>query len=150
MQQKHQRQTTFMAKTQEHQPQWFLLDAEGKTLGRLASEITKILRGKHKPTYTPHADTGDGIIVINADKVVVTGNKEATKVYRHYTGFQSGLRETPYRVMKERKPTFILEHAVRKMMPKASRLARAQMKRLRLIAGTEHGMEAQQPVEVQI
>ncbi|MGE3954434.1 MAG: 50S ribosomal protein L13 [Parachlamydiales bacterium] len=144
----HKRQTTYMARRQDVDMQWLLIDAEGKTLGRLASEITKVLRGKHKPTFTPHADTGDGVIVVNAEKIHVTGAKEAQKVYRRYSGYPGGMKETPYRVMLDRKPTFILEQAVRKMMPKKTRLSRAQLKRLRIFAGPEHNMEAQKPLVV--
>ncbi len=144
----HQRQTTYMARRQDVNLEWLLVDADGKTLGRLASEIAKVLRGKHKPTYTPHADIGDGVIVVNAEKIHVSGAKEAQKVYRRYTGHIGGMRETPYRVMLERKPTFILEQAVRKMMPKKSRLSRAQMKRLRIFAGPNHTMEAQKPLVI--
>ena len=144
----HKRQTTYMARRQDVELQWLLVNAEGQTLGRLASEIAKVLQGKHKPVYTPHADTGDGVVIINAEKIRVTGAKEAQKVYRRYTGYQGGMRETPYRVMLERKPTFILEQAVRKMMPKKSRLSRAQLKRLRIFAGPEHTMQAQKPVVV--
>lgn len=144
----HQRKT-YMAKREEVKRSWFLLDASGKTLGRLASEIANILRGKHKPTYTPHVDTGDGVIVINADKVVVTGNKAGHKIYRRYTGYMGGMRETPYRVMKDRKPDYIIEHAVRGMLPKTKQ-GRAQIKRLRAMAGAEHGMETQQPIVVNI
>jgi large subunit ribosomal protein L13 len=129
--------------------QWFLLDAKGKVLGRLASEIAKILMGKHKPTYTPHADTGDGVVIINADQVEVTGMKEAQKVYRYYTGHIGGLREVSYRDMKKRKPHYILEHAVKKMLPK-NRLGRAQMKKLRIFCGEEHSMEAQKPIKANI
>lgn len=126
---------------------WFVLDAEGKTLGRFASEIAKVLRGKHKPDFTPNSDTGDGIIVINAEKIAVTGSKAAQKNYYHYTGFQSGLREIPYEVMKERKPDYIIFHAVKGMMPK-TKLSAAQLKRLRVFKGAEHNLHAQQPVEV--
>lgn len=138
-----------MLKKQEVKHQWFLLDAEGKTLGRFASEVAKILRGKHKPTYTPHADTGDGVIIINAEKIRVTGAKEGQKVYRHYTGFMGGLREIPYRTMKARKPTHILEHAIAGMMP-ANKLTDAQLKRLRVFAGEEHNLEAQKPIKANI
>ena len=117
--------------------------------GRAPSRLTSPSSGgKHKPTYTPHADSGDGVIVVNAEKIRVTGAKEAQKVYRRYTGYIGGMRETPYRVMLERKPTFILEQAVRKMMPKKSRLSRSQMKRLRIFAGPEHKMAAQKPIVV--
>ena len=141
--------TTVMVKNEEAIHSWFILDAAGKTLGRFASEVTKILRGKHKPTFTTYADGGDGVIVINADKIRVTGAKEAQKVYRYYTGSMSGLREIPYRTMKARKPAFIVEHAIKGMMPK-SRLARHQLKRLRVFAGAEHGQAAQKPIQANI
>lgn len=128
---------------------WILLDAAGKTLGRFASEVAKILRGKHKTSFTAHVDCGDGVIIINAEKIEVTGTKEAQKIYRYYTGSLSGLREVPYRVMKARKPTFILRHAIKGMMPK-TRLTEAQMKKLRIFAGDKHGMEAQQPIAVSV
>ncbi len=124
---------------------WFLLDAEGKTLGRFASEVAKILRGKHKVTYTPHVDAGDGVVIINAEKIKVTGAKEAQKIYRYHTGAMSGLREVPFRVMKARKPDYILRNAIEGMMPK-SRLARQQLKKLRIFAGNEHTMQAQNPL----
>lgn len=128
---------------------WFLMDATGKTLGRFASEVAKILRGKHKTTFTPHVDCGDGVVIINAEKIQVTGSKEAQKLYRYYTGSMSGLREIPYRVMKARKPDFILRHAIKGMMPK-TRLTEAQLKKLRIFAGDKHDMEAQQPTPVNI
>lgn len=128
---------------------WILLDASGKTLGRFSSEVAKVLRGKHKTNFTPHVDCGDGVIIINAEKIEVTGNKEAQKSYHYYTGSMSGLREVPYRVMKARKPTFILRHAIKGMMPK-TRLSEAQMKKLRIFAGDKHGMEAQQPIAVSV
>ncbi len=140
---------TFIPSKKHNQLNWFVLDAAGKTLGRLTAEISKILRGKHKPIYTTYLDCGDGVIVINADKVAVTGSKEAQKVYRYYTGHMSGLREIPYRTMKARKPEYIIEHAVKGMMPK-SRLGRQQMKKLRVFAGDQHRMEAQQPLQVNI
>lgn len=140
---------TYMAKANEHQKNWFLLDAEGKTLGRFATEVANILRGKHKPTFTPHVDTGDGVVIINAEKIAVSGLKEAQKVYRRYTGFIGGLRETSYRTMRERKPTYILEHAIKGMMPK-TKLGRAQMKKLRIFAGSKHSLQAQKPVAVDI
>ncbi len=133
----------------EEKVKWLLLDASGKTLGRLTSEIAKILRGKHKPQFTPYADCGDGVIVVNAEKIHVTGSKEAQKIYHYYTGSMSGLRAIPYRVMKARKPEYIIEHAVKGMMPK-TRLARQQVKKLRVFAGQEHDLEAQQPIKVNI
>ena len=128
---------------------WFILDASGKTLGRFAAEVAKILRGKHKPTFTSHVDGGDGVIILNADKIKVTGAKEAQKIYRYYTGSMGGLREVPYRVMKARKPEYIIRHAVKGMMPK-TRLGEAQMKKLRIYAGDQHDLEAQQPIRASI
>jgi large subunit ribosomal protein L13 len=140
---------TFIPSKKDEKLKWIVLDASGKTLGRLSAEIAKILRGKHKPTFTPYMDCGDGVIVINADQVKVTGAKEAQKIYRYYTGSMSGLREIPYRTMKARKPSYIIEHAVRGMMPK-SRLGKQQLKKLRVVAGPEHNMAAQQPIHVNI
>lgn len=148
-------QKTFIPKKNQSKLLWFVLDAAGKTLGRLTSEIAKILLGKHKPTYTTNLDCGDGVIVVNAEKIVVTGSKEARKIYRYYTGSIAGLREIPYRTMKARKPEFIIEHAVKGMMPK-SRLGRQQAKKLRVYAGPakenilEQGLAAQQPIHVNI
>ncbi len=142
-------QKTFIPKAEKCKLNWFLLDATGKTLGRLTTEISKILRGKHKPSFTTYLDCGDGVIVINAGKIKVTGSKEAQKVYRYYTGFMSGLREIPYRTMKARKPEYIIEHAVKGMMPK-SRLGKQQLKKLRIFAGKEHDLAAQQPIVVNI
>jgi len=144
-----QLQKTTLLKKEPNQQEWFILDAKGKTLGRLASEIAKILRGKHKPTYTPGVDLGDGVIVINAEQVEVTGHKEAQKMYYTHTGFLGGLRETNLRTMRARKPTVPIELAVKGMMPKC-RLARAQLKRLRVFAGDQHAMEAQKPIKVNI
>lgn len=143
------RDKTLMIKESEVKRQWYILDATGKTLGRFASEIAKILRGKHKPTFTTFADAGDGVIVINADKIQVTGAKEATKLYRYYTGYMSGLREIPYRTMHARKPEYIIEHAVKGMMPK-TRLANAQYKRLRVFKGEQHDLQAQKPIHANI
>ncbi len=145
----YQQQKTTIVKQEERNPRWLILDATGKTLGRFASEVAKILRGKHKPTYTSHIDTGDGVIIINAEKIKVTGAKEAHKIYHYYTGAIGGLREVPYRTMKARKPQYIIEHAVKGMMP-SSRLGRAQMKKLRVFAGSEHNLAAQKPVQANI
>src|ERR1700722_2088574 len=128
---------------------WILVDASGKTLGRFASEIAKILRGKHKPDFTPNVDCGDGVIIINAEKIEVTGAKEAQKIYRYHTGAMSGMREVPYRTMLGRKPDYIIWHAVKGMMPK-TRLTEAQMKKLRIFAGDKHDMKAQAPIPVNI
>jgi large subunit ribosomal protein L13 len=140
---------TFIPKKADQKQNWFVLDASGKTLGRLTSEIAKILCGKHKPTFTTFMDCGDGVIVINAEKVAVTGSKAAQKIYRYYTGSMSGLREIPYRTMQARKPEYIIEHAVKGMMPK-TRLARQQIKKLRVFAGDKHDQAAQKPIQVNI
>ena len=145
---KHNR--TPMARTQDLKLQWFEIDADGKTLGRLASEIAKILRGKHKPSFTPNADLGDGVIVLNSEKVKVTGAKEKQKIYTRYTGYPGGLRETTLEDMRERHPTRIIEHAVKGMMPKKSTLARQQLTRLRLVVGDKHDMQAQKPTRINI
>lgn len=146
---KYNPQKTFQLKKDEYKPTWFVLDAAGKTLGRFASEIAKILRGKHRATFTAYEDGGDGVIVINADKIVVTGNKEANKIYRKYTGYMGGMRETTYREMHARNPEYIVEHAVKCMMPR-TRIAEAQYKRLRVFVGDKHGMQAQQPIQANI
>lgn len=145
----NKQQNTILLTKEEAQADrnWLVFDAKGKTLGRLATEIAKILSGKHKTTYTPHADCGDGVIVLNAKEVKVTGSKESRKKYYYYTGHIGGLREVPYSVMKERKPEFIIETAVKRMLP-ASKLRNAQMRRLRIFADAEHGMTAQKPVTV--
>lgn len=142
-------QKTFIPKKEEVKQNWLILDAAGKTLGRLSAEIAKILRGKHKPTFTAYLDCGDGVIVINAEKVYVTGSKAAQKIYRYHTGAMSGMREVPYRTMQARKPEYIIEHAVSGMMPK-TRLGRQQLKKLRVFAGAEHQMEAQKPIQANI
>lgn len=144
-------QKTFMQTKEKarEERQWFLFDAKGKTLGRLASEIAKILRGKHRPEYTPHIDGGDGVIVLNAEQIKVTGSKEAQKVYHRYTGYMGGLRTTTYREMLQRKPEQILMHAVKGMLPR-NRLGRAQMKKLRIFKGDRHDLDAQKPMQVEI
>jgi len=147
MQRKKEKPTTMMRK-EDVKRGWFVLDASGKTLGRFCAEIAKILRGKHKPSFTPNVDTGDGVIVINADKINVTGAKEAQKIYRYYTGHIGGLREVPYWSMKERKPDYIIRHAIKGMMPK-SRLGKQQLRKLRIFAGEEHPYEAQKPIKVE-
>ncbi|MCB1212937.1 MAG: 50S ribosomal protein L13 [Chlamydiia bacterium] len=142
-------QKTFMLKQEQVERRWFCIDATGKTLGRLASEIARILRGKHRADYTPHIDSGDGVIVINAEKVAVTGNKEAGKIYRRYTGHMSGMREMTFREAIDRKPCLPIEHAVKGMVPR-TRQGRQQMKRLRIYPGANHDMEAQQPTPVDL
>ena len=135
---------SFMARPQEVERKWRVVDAEGQTLGRLASEIATVLRGKDKAQFTPHVDTGDFVVVVNADRVVVTGRKAEQKVYRRHTGYPGGLKEISYEQMMERKPTEIVRKAVWGMMPK-SRLARAQFKKLKIYAGPEHPHAAQEP-----
>jgi large subunit ribosomal protein L13 len=149
MMQKARQPKTILKKKADNQRTWFVFDATGKTLGRFASEISKVLRGKHKPDYTPSSDTGDGVIVIHADKIVVTGAKEAQKIYKHHTGFMSGLVDTPYRVMKARHPERIIERAVKGMMPK-NRIAEHQYKRLRVYNDDKYAEVAQNPVVVNI
>lgn len=146
---KHKQQkTTLLTREQAlDDRKWFILDAKGKTLGRFAAEVAKILRGKHKPSFTPHVDCGDGVIIVNANKIQVTGSKEAQKVYRRYTGSVGGLKETPYLVMRDRNPEFILFHAIKGMMPK-SRLGNQQIKKLRVFAGENHDLQAQKPIAV--
>jgi large subunit ribosomal protein L13 len=134
-------------KPQEVNHEWYLLDATGLTLGRLASEIAKILRGKHKPSFTPDVDCGAGVIVLNAGKVKVTGNKKVQKLYRYHTGYVGNLREIHYCDMVARKPGFPIEHAVKGMMPRNA-ISRQQLKRLRVFAGTEHDLVAQKPIVV--
>jgi len=148
MARRHKNETLLLSK-EEAEPMrgWILFDAKGKTLGRFASEVAKILRGKHKTTFTPHIDSGDGVVIVNAKEVVVTGNKEAQKEYHRYTGHIGGGRKTSYRMMQERRPTEIIRLAVKGMMPK-TKLARAQLKRLRIFAEDKHTMQAQKPLEV--
>lgn len=124
---------------------WFLFDANGKTLGRFAAQIAKVLTGKHRPDYTPHVDTGDGVVIVNAEKIRVTGMKRARKIYRNYTGYMGGLREVHFETMVARKPAYVLWHAVHGMMPK-SRLGRQQMKKLRIYPGPDHDLQAQKPL----
>ena len=144
------RNRTSVRKPNDESKKWFIFDAKGKILGRLAAEIATVLRGKHQPDFTPHVDCGDGVIVINADKVRLTGAKRAQKVYRHYTGHIGGLREVPFEIVLARHPERIIQHAVRGMIPK-NRLGRKQMKRLRIHAsGKEPSMDAQQPIKVNI
>jgi large subunit ribosomal protein L13 len=124
--------------------QWHIVDAEGKPAGRLAARVAHVLRGKIKPSYTPHVDAGDFVVIINADKVKLTGRKDELKTYKNYTGFPGGLKEVSAEVVRARKPTRIVEQAVRGMMPKNKQCDRA-MKRLKVYAGAEHPHAAQQP-----
>jgi large subunit ribosomal protein L13 len=140
---------SYMARPLEVERRWYVVDAEGQTLGRLATEITRILRGKNKPQYTPHVDTGDFVVVVNAEKVVVTGKKAEQKVYRRHSGYPGGLNETSYARMMERRPTEILRRAVKGMMPK-TRLARQQLRKLKIYAGPEHPHAAQSPQQYEV
>lgn len=135
---------TYMAKADEIQHKWYVIDADGKPLGRIASEIAKILKGKNKPIYTPHVDTGDYVIVINAEKVVLTGNKLDKKKYQYHTGYPGGLKEMTYRQLMQKKPTEAIRHAVKGMLPHNS-LGRKMFKKLHVYAGSEHKHQAQQP-----
>lgn len=140
---------TFMAKKEEITRKWYVVDAEGKTLGRLASEIAKILRGKHKPEYTPHVDTGDHVIVLNSGKVTLTGKKLEQKYYRHHSGYIGGLKEVKYKTFLAEKPERAIELAVKGMLPKNS-LGRAMYRKLKVYRGVEHGHEAQKPEKLDI
>jgi large subunit ribosomal protein L13 len=135
---------TYSAKPGEVTREWYLVDAEGKTLGRLATQIADTLRGKRKPQYTPHVDTGDFVIVVNADKIQVTGNKLDQKRYYRHSGYPGGLRSRTLREQLERRPTEVLRVAVKGMLPK-NRLARQQITKLKIYAGPEHPHEAQNP-----
>lgn len=138
--------TTYMAKPADaqEQRQWWLVDAENQVVGRLAANLAQILMGKHRPTYTPHVDTGDFVVVINADKVRFTGKKWEYKVYERYTGYPSGRRVVPAERLRASKPDEILRHAVRLMLPK-NKLAAKMLKKLKIYAGSEHPHHAQQP-----
>jgi len=135
---------TFVAKPEEVKRKWYVIDAEGKPLGRLASEVAKILRGKHKPIYTPHVDTGDFVIVINAEKVVLTGKKLEQKYYRHHSLYPGGMKEVKYRIFMQKNPEKAIEVAVKGMLPKNS-LGRAMFRKLKVYRGSEHKHQAQQP-----
>lgn len=141
--------TTVSAKPAEVRREWLLVDAEGKTLGRLASEIARRLRGKHKPIFTPHVDTGDYIVVVNAEKVAVTGNKLADKMYHHHTGYIGNLKSISLEKLLQKAPERVIETAVRGMLPR-NPLGRAMMKKLRIFAGPEHTHQAQQPKPLDI
>ena len=140
---------TFMAKPNEIKRKWYVIDAEGKALGRLASEVAKILRGKNKPEFTPHVDTGDHVIILNAAKVVLTGKKLDQKLYRHHSLHPGGLKEIKYRQFMAAKPEKAVELAVKGMLPKNS-LGRAMFKKLKVYKGGEHQHQAQQPEKLDI
>lgn len=136
---------TPMAKESEIKRNWYLIDAAGLPLGRLASEIARILRGKHKPIYTPHVDTGDFVVVINAEQVALTGNKLQQKYYYRHSGYPGGLKKTRYDELLQKRPAFVLQLAVKRMLP-ANRLGRAMLKKLKVYAGSKHPHQAQGPV----
>ena len=136
--------SSFIQKPAEVERKWYVVDAEGKTLGRMASAVAAILRGKNKPTYTPHVDCGDYVIIINADKVAVTGKTRQEKIYKRHTGYPGGLRETTLGEMRAKKPEEIIYHAVKGMMPKG-KLGRQMFKKLKVYAGPEHPHTAQKP-----
>ncbi len=135
---------TYMAKSETLKRDWYVVDAEGMVLGRLSSQVAAILRGKHKPIYTPHVDTGDHVIIINADKVILTGKKLDQKKYYRHTGYPGGLRETSYRTLMQTKPEFAVYESIRRMMPKGP-LGRKMLTKLRVYAGPSHQHDAQQP-----
>ena len=133
-----------MANPQNVERTWYVIDAEGQVLGRLASQVASMLRGKHKPTFTPHVDCGDYIIVVNCDKLVLTGRKLDQKLYRYHTGYPGGLKEIKYRKLMQTKSTFAFKEAVRRMLPKGP-LGYAMLKKLHVYAGPEHTHQAQKP-----
>ena len=140
---------TYAANPETRQRDWYVIDAEGKTLGRLATQIADALRGKRKPEYTPHCDTGDFVIVVNAEKIAVTGNKRAEKRYWRHSGYPGGIRSRTLGEMLERRPEEVIRRAVRGMLPR-NRLARKQLTKLKVYAGPEHPHEAQRPRELEV
>ena len=138
---------TFMASPEKIERKWYVVDADGCTLGRLSSEVAKVLRGKNKPTYTPHVDTGDYVIVINAEKIKVTGKKLDQKMYYHHSDYVGGLKETTLKEMLAKHPERVIEFAVKGMLPKGP-LGRSMIKKLHVYAGPEHTQQAQKPVEL--
>ena len=136
--------TTVSAKPAEVRREWYIIDAEGKTLGRMASEIARRLKGKHKPIYTPHVDTGDYIVVVNAEKLRVTGNKMKDKMYHHHTGYVGNLKSINLEKLLEKAPERVLQNAVKGMLPR-NPLGRAMFRKLKVYAGPEHPHQAQQP-----
>ena len=135
---------TYMANPDKIERKWYVVDAEGQTLGRLAAEVAKVLRGKNKPEFTPHIDTGDNVIVINAEKIQVTGKKLDQKVYYHHSDYVGGMKETTLREMMAKKPEQVIELAVKGMLPKGP-LGRTMIKKLHVYAGAEHAHQAQKP-----
>lgn len=140
---------SYMANPSEIERKWYVVDATGHTLGRLTSEVAAILRGKKKPEYTPHVDTGDYVIVINAENIKVTGKKLEQKIYYHHSDYVGGMKETTLKDMLKKKPEYVIEHAVKGMLPKGP-LGRQMAKKLRVYTGAEHGHEAQKPEVLEI
>lgn len=140
---------SYMANPTEIERKWYVVDATGHTLGRLASEIANVLRGKNKPIYTPHVDTGDYVIVVNADKVKVTGKKLEQKIYYNHSDYVGGMKETKLKDMLEKKPEYVINHAVKGMLPKGP-LGRKMYKKLHVYTGPEHGHQAQKPEVLEI
>ncbi len=141
--------TTFITKPAEVKHEWFLVDASNHTLGRLSAEVAKILRGKHKPIFMPHVDTGDYVIILNAEKIKVTGQKLTQKLYRRHSGYPGGVTDIKLKDMLKRKPEFVLKHAIKGMLPK-NNLGRAMLKKLYVYAGSEYKQVAQKPKELTI
>jgi large subunit ribosomal protein L13 len=140
---------TFVATPENREREWLVVDAAGKTLGRLATQIADTLRGKHKPEYTPHCDVGDFVVVVNAEQIAVTGRKREEKLYHRYSGYPGGLRSRTFAEMIERRPEEVLRLAVKGMLPR-NRIARAQLRKLKIYAGPEHPHAAQQPKPMEI
>lgn len=140
---------TFSLKASQIERKWYLVDAQGKVLGRLATELASVLRGKRKPTYTPHLDNGDNVVVINAEKVMVTGKKREQKLYYHHTGYPGGLRTNTFDELQARKPEQIVKLAVKGMLPH-NRLGRQMLKKLHIYAGSEHPHNSQNPQPLEL
>ena len=140
---------TYQAKKEEIEAKWYVVDADGKVLGRLAAKLASVLRGKNKPIFTPHVDTGDFVVVVNAKKVVLTGKKLQDKTYYHYTGYPGGIRETSAEKMMAKKPTEVLRIAVKGMLPKNT-LGRQMLRKLKVYAGPEHPHAAQKPTPLNV
>jgi large subunit ribosomal protein L13 len=140
---------TFLAKKETVQPKWLLIDADGQVLGRLAVKAANIIRGRHKAAYTPHVDNGDYVVVINAEKVVLTGKKEEQNEYMSFSGYVGGERVRSLKLMRQKRPTYIITHAVKGMLPK-NRLAAKMLTKLRVFAGPQHTHESQNPVKISL
>jgi len=140
---------TYQAKKEELNRQWYLINAEGRVLGRLSVELVKILKGKNKPSYTPHLDTGDFVVVVNAEKITLTGKKMKDKIYYHHTGHPGGIKETTAEKLLAKKPTEVIRIAVKGMLPKNS-LGRQMLRKLKIYAGPSHPHEAQKPIPLEL